>query len=221
MNASFYEFKPIRIRLSLRTDYIFYPIDSDIFSKTIERFGFKIKNRPQIMGPLILEIQGQIAEKEDTLIGLDTNTQLLTVDGQNPQKIVEIFEELEDIIKNELKIDYSKSIKFFETIVDYNIFSEHNPRIMIEKIPVDTKLSTEFSKIVGKEVSPFTIRYASKGISPDSAEWMDFRIEPLVRRSDRVYTFNLVHREKDISNVKRTLININKIMDNILKQIES
>jgi len=208
------------VRLSLRTDYIFYPVDSSDFAKAIERHGYEIKSPPQAMGPLRLEITGQLAEKEGNNVILDTNRQILGVEGDDPKETTETFNELEEIIRNELKIDYSDSIKFYETIIDYHIYSPNNPRKIIENIYEESKYAEVFSSIVNKDVSPFTIRYASKGISPDSPEWMDFRIEPFVRRANKVYAFNLVYRSEDGAEVKKTLQSIQEIMEKMVTEIE-
>ena len=208
------------MRLSLRTDYIFYPVDSSDFAKAIERHGYEIKSPPQAMGPLRLEITGQLAEKEGNNVILDTNRQILGVEGDDPKETTETFNELEEIIRNELKIDYSDSIKFYETIIDYHIYSPNNPRKIIENIYEESKYAEVFSSIVNKDVSPFTIRYASKGISPDSPEWMDFRIEPFVRRANKVYAFNLVYRSEDGAEVKKTLQSIQEIMEKMVTEIE-
>jgi len=208
------------VRLSLRTDYIFYPIDSDDFAKAVERYGYELKSPPQTMSPIRLEIPGQLAEKEGNNVILDTNRQILGVEGDDPNKIIEIFNELEEIIRNELKIDFSDSIKFYETIIDYHIYSPNNPRKIIEKIYEESNYSKVFSSIVKKDVSPFTIRYASRGISPDSPEWMDFRIEPFVRRANKVYAFNLVYRSEDGAEVKKTLQSIQEIMEKMIIEIE-
>lgn len=220
MSEEAYEFRPIRVRLSLRTDYIFYPVDSSDFAKAIERHGYEIKSPPQAMGPIRLEITGQLAEKEGNNVILDTNRQILGVEGDDPKETTETFNELEEIIRNELKIDYSDSIKFYETIIDYHIYSPNNPRKIIENIYKESKYAEVFSSIVNKDVSPFTIRYASKGISPDSPEWMDFRIEPFVRRANKVYAFNLVYRSEDGAEVKKTLQSIQEIMEKIITEIE-
>lgn len=214
-----HEYRPIRIRLSLKTDYIFYPIDSDDFSKAIGRFGYEKKSLPQTIGPLRLEIPGHLAEKEGNNVVLDTNRQILGVDGDNPEKIIEVFEELEDIIKNKLMIDYSDSIKFYETIIDYHIFSPNNPREVIENIYEDTQLASIFSSIVGKEVFPFTLRYASRG-TPDSTQWMDIRIEPFVRRATKIYAFNLIFRSENGDEVKKTLMSIKEIMEKTVTKLE-
>ena len=126
------ECRPIRIRLSLRTDYIFYPIDSNEFAKAIEKYGFEIKSPPQQVSGIILELAGKLAEKEGNNISLDTNRQLLGVDGDDPRKVIDIFNELEKIIKNDMGIDFSNSVKFYEAIMDYHIYTKNNPRQIIE-----------------------------------------------------------------------------------------
>ena len=216
-----YEYRPMRVRLSLRTDYIFFPVDSDDFAKTIEAQGYEVKTAPQTMGPIRLEIPGQLAVKEGCNIQLDTNRQILGVDGDSPQRVIEIFEELEGIIIDDMKIDYRDSIKFYETIIDYHIYSPKNPREIIENALKDTKLERVLSTLLGIEVAPFTLRYASKERLPNSTEWMDLRIEPFVRRADKIYAFNVVHRSAEGEEVKKTLQSIQDIMASVVKEIET
>jgi len=214
-----HEYRPIRIRLSLKTDYIFYPIDSDDLAKAIGPQGFEVKSAPQIMGPLRLEIPGHLAEKEGNNVILNTNQQILGVEGDNPESIIEVFEEIENIIQNQLLIDYSESIKFYETIIDYHILSPNDPREIIENIYENTELADNISAIVGEDVFPFTLRYASGG-SPDSAHWMDIRIEPFVRRSNKIYAFNLIFRSENGEDVKLTLKSIEDIMEKMVTELE-
>jgi len=214
------EYRPIRIRLSMRTDYIFYPIDSNEFAKYIEKYGYEIKQPPQQVSGIVLELAGKLAEKEGNIISLDTNRQILGVDGDDPQKVIEIFNELEKIIKDDMGIDFSSSIKFYEAILDYHIYSSNNPRLRVES-KMSGEFDSVFSEIVGKELSPYTIRYATKGISPDSVEWLDFRIEPFVRRADKIYAFNMVHRSQDGDDVKSTMETILDKINGIVNTLES
>jgi hypothetical protein len=49
---------------------------------------------------------------------------------------------------------------------------------------------------------------------------MDFRIEPFVRRANKVYAFNLVYRSEDGAEVKKTLQSIQEIIEQMVTEIE-
>jgi hypothetical protein len=215
------DFRPLRVRLTLKTDYIFYPIDSEEFIKKLSQYDYEITGQSQSLGPLRLEMSGQLAKKRENLVILDTNRQILGIEGKDPEIVVDDFNQLENIIQKDMKINYLKSIKFYETIIDYHIFVENNPREMIEDLYKEDELTDIFSSIIDKDVSPYTIRYASAGITPDSPEWIDFKIEPFVRRANNVYAFNLVYRSTDGNQVKEKIVSIKDIMRNIVETIEN
>lgn len=215
------ELRPLRARMSLRTDFIFYPVDGNDFAQIIKKRGYELKEAPQTMGPFRLEFPGHLAEKDGNQVILDTNRQILAVDGQDPETIISIFSELEEIIKKEMSIEYGDNIRFYETVVDYHVYTEKNPRTIIEKASRHDETAEAFTDMLGKPVSRFTLRYASKGTLPNSPEWIDVRLEPFVRRADKVYSFNLVHRSLNRDSVKDTLANVEIMIKKLVEKIQS
>ena len=215
------DIKPIGIRMSVRTDFIFYPIDSNDFAQIIKTKGYDLREMPQVMGPIRIEVPGQMAEKEGNQVILDTNRQILAVDGQNPEAIISIFNELENIIKEDMKINYSDDVKFYETVMDYHIYTDKNPRKVIEEASKQDEIAEAFSEILKNPVSPFTFRFASKNHLPNSPEWIDVRVEPFVRRADKVYSFNLVYRSIDGEKVKNMLESAEDIIKRLIQKIHS
>jgi len=173
------------------------------------------------MGPFRVEFPGHLAEKDGNQVILDTNRQILAVDGQDPETIISIFSELEEIINEEMNIEYGDNIRFYETVVDYHVYTEKNPRTIIEKASRHDETAEAFTDMLGKPVSLFTLRYASKGTLPNSPEWIDVRLEPFVRRADKVYSFNLVHRSLNRDSVKDTLANVEIMIKKLVEKIQS
>ncbi|MBW1669649.1 MAG: hypothetical protein JRJ66_16705 [Deltaproteobacteria bacterium] len=215
------ELRPLRARMSLRTDFIFYPVDGNDFAQIIKKRGYELKEAPQTMGPFRVEFPGHLAEKDGNQVILDTNRQILAVDGQDPETIISIFSELEEIINEEMNIEYGDNIRFYETVVDYHVYTEKNPRTIIEKASRHDETAEAFTDMLGKPVSLFTLRYASKGTLPNSPEWIDVRLEPFVRRADKVYSFNLVHRSLNRDSVKDTLANVEIMIKKLVEKIQS
>ncbi|OGD55909.1 hypothetical protein A3K81_04930 [Candidatus Bathyarchaeota archaeon RBG_13_60_20] len=147
--------------------------------------------------------------------------QILAVDGQNPRAILSIFNELEKIIKEDMRIEYNENVKFYETVVDYHIYTENNPRKMIEDVSKQDEIAEAFTEILKIPVSPFTLRYASKNILPNGPEWIDVRLEPFVKRADKIYSFNLVYRSVDGENVKTILESVEDIIKQLVERIHS
>jgi hypothetical protein len=207
--------------MSIRTDFIFYPIDSNDFAQIIKTKGYELKEALQAIGPIRLEIPGQLADKEGNQVILDTNMQILAVDGNNPKAILSIFNELENIIKEDMKINYYDNIKFYETVIDYHVYTENNPRKVIEEASQQDKIAEAFSEILNHPVSLFTLRFASKNNLPNNPEWIDVRLEPFVRRADKVYAFNLVYRSVDGKSVKTMLESVEDTIIHLIQEIHS
>jgi len=215
------EIRPLRIRMSTRTSFVFYPIDSNDFAQILRTKGYIINEISPSIGPIRLEIPGQLAEKDGNQVILDTNMQILAVDGQNPKAILSIFNELEKIIKEDMKIEYNDNVKFYETFVDCHIYTEKNPRKIIEDLSKKDEIAEAFTEILKIPVSPFTLRYASKNSLPNGPEWIDVRLEPFVKRADKIYSFNLVYRSVDGENVKIILESVEDIIKRLVDRIHS
>ena len=123
----------------------------------------------------------------------------------SPIEVVKTFNEIEEIINEELKIDISNSVQFYEFISEYQMLSDKNPRIVLENINGLMELSNIITSMIGIEVSPFGLRFGSKGILPHQVEWFDLRVEPLIKRADDQYFFSIVYRSRDENNVKEFL----------------
>ena len=173
------------------------------------------------MSPIRLEITGKMAEKNGTLITLDASRQILAVDGIDPIIIKEIFIELIELIKDGLKLDISEHVTFYETIMDYQIGTDKNPRKMIENISKEIEFSTKIGSIFGYELSPFTIRLANKGKIPNSPDWMDVRIEPYVPLADKFYSITVVNRNTKREGIMSMFTSIEDILIQIVNYLES
>ena len=214
--------KPLRLRLSFRTDFIIFPIDYGDLRDSLVKHGYVPIAPPpttQAVGVRLGAI-GQIARKGDNSITFDPDRQIIGVDGVLTTEVIQVFDDLEQILIEELKIDLPNSVRFFETLSEYRLITNKNPRNVFDKFPMMTDILDRISTVIGVDVSPFGFRVGSRGVVPNQEEWMDIRIEPVVVRADSEYYIYPVYRSRDKEKVKKFLVSLEDILLKIVGILE-
>lgn len=69
--------------------------------------------------------------------------------------------------------------------------------------------------IVGQLVSPFAVHMVSAGADPDSENWLDITIQPLVSKASSSYQCVVVFRNRD----RRPVITFAEMMESKIREI--
>ncbi len=212
---------PIRVSLSARTDFIFFPIDYGDLINYLTKRGYVAATRtPPARGGVKIGVAGYIAQKGDNAVVFDPDKQVIGIEGTSPIDVAQAYEELEEIIVQDLKTELATSTKFYETISDSNVVSDRNPRKVLESLPGVADLSKRMSAAIGVEISPFGFRMGSRGLVPNQEEWMDIRVEPVTVRADSTYYVAIVYRSQSREKVKTFVESSGKIIPQIVRVIE-
>ena len=164
--------------------------------------GFQIR-RPPVTSPLpgsTLEVTGDFARKGSCVVDLIPDLQVIGVKGGNIEEVEEIYEEVKEVILNELDINFEQEVKFYEFTGDYNIESKKKAIDCISNLFSQIEFLSKSSSILGSETSLFTIRLIPKGQIPNQAEWFDIVIEPIILRPSHFYA-SVVFRSKNEAKV--------------------
>jgi hypothetical protein len=218
-----YLFKPIRLSLNLKANYILFPIDyADLMDSLVKR-GYKPQQAqpsPTPFGIIRIEPVGPIARKDNNAIIFDPDRQVVGVSGGSVKEVIQTFNDLEQIISEGLQIDISSFVRFYETLAEYQLFTDRNPRQVLESIPGLNDLSSKISSVIGVDVSTFGFRMGSKGMDPNQEEWMDIRVEPVVTKADKAYYLSVVYRSRDKEKVKGFLSSLEDILTQLVGLLE-
>jgi hypothetical protein len=193
-------FKNVRTRISLRANFVFFPLEIEDIKQALEKRNYNINVSPKGIGPIKIDV-GVIAEKDNCTVQIEPNLQIIAVDGSSVTNTKDIFNEVGDVFKNVFQIDLPSSTKFYEIIYECLLISNKNPRLVFDNIKEISSLTTKIGSVIGLDVSLFGLRLGSKNIIPNSDNWFDFRIEPVVKKADSQYYISIIYRNPDINKV--------------------
>jgi hypothetical protein len=189
------------IAISVRLDYILFPIKFEALREALASNGYVIEVPRGLRLPIGTEITltGTIAKKRDVTITLDSERQVLIAEGKVLSEVVSIFSELEAIVETALRVAVTTKARFYEIIANYEVETGKNPLDQISKIQLPDKLAKGFEEVLGAPATSYTLRVSPVGQVPDQEDWFDVRIEPLVFRATDTYMVNIIYRSKDKS----------------------
>ena len=154
-----------------------------------------------------------LAIKNDVRVVLNTLAHAINTIGDDPDKVINIFQEVNKLVLNS-GYEEKSTVAFYEIITHVNIKVENSPKEILNK---HSKLVMEYFKEFGK-LNTIGIRL-SDNLPEDSSEYTDIVIEPK-STSPNTYllisiTFRSLDKEKIIDFSKNVKANIQKIIKNI------
>lgn len=187
-----------RLKISVRFNFILFPIDSIRLIESLKSNGFEILGKmpspAEVPLKMRVHVGGTVARKGNGLVDIDPDKQILGVAAPSIDETLSVFNELQQVIKHGLEIDIENRARFFELQATYTFDSDQSPIDNLSRFLSQSDLISEASAILDEDVSPFTLRLVSKGRIPNQEEWLDTTFEPSVVRPHRTYLISLVYR---------------------------
>jgi hypothetical protein len=198
--------KDFRIRLSVRLEQIIPLLDGFKLLEALQRAGYMPlippQHRPLAHG-VNLRFEGLIARKGENVVDGNTDRGVLGVEGPSFESVVKCFEELRNLVNEDLGFDIEEVALFYEVIAQFSIETLINPLETIRKAYGDSGLITTISNIIGQETSLFSFRFVPRGRTPNQVEWFDIIIEPDLIKPTNIYTVYAIYRSADRSKINK------------------
>jgi len=196
----------VRIRLSVRLNYIIFPIDGFKLIDAFRRAGYVLLTppppRPIVRGAM-LEFRGPIAQKGENIIDGNFDRGFLGVEGSSYESAIRGFDELGELIKGNFGIDLDEGARFYEIIAKFDVDSVKNPLEAVGRVCGDDGLMAAINNILEQETSIFSVRFTPKGRVPNHEEWFDITIEPDLIKPTTTYAILVIYRSADRSKVEK------------------
>lgn len=204
-------------RYGVRLNYVIFPIDFRELRHALARNGYELS--PPIRGhlpppPARIGFGGDFARKGETTVQVETDSGEIRVVGRSLQKTKVAFEELEKILKAELRRNLHENVKYYECVVHYKVDTGKIPRDQIVKAENEEYIK-RFGQVLGENLSTFSIRFGPKDAVPNSDSWFDIAIEPDIIDA-KLYHVGVVFRSPDRG---RTETFVRNLENNLLKLI--
>jgi len=166
-------------------------------------------------------IDGEVATKENLRVDCQIEKQVFGVVSKDIELLISSFNEIEEIMSTELGDAMSNNNQFYEVISQFTIKTDKNPLEIFAQNRERLSLCDKVSEIMDENVSPFGFSFSPTRVPIQSADWFDFKLEPLVSRATTSYYGNLVYRSKDRKKVIEKTKNVKNYFISLLKELES
>ena len=118
------------IQLSFKTTTVMFSLDITAFVQHLIRMDYKAVQKGQTANTGIPIRDGDILLKNDVVINVDQNSQIITISGISTENILQIFEEVSPVITM-YGLDMEREIHGYSIVADYVIDTDKNPQITI------------------------------------------------------------------------------------------
>lgn len=213
------KYASVRITVSLTP--VIFPFDFADLAQTLKNKGYSVTVElpPAGIGGRVGGA-GTIAKRGDVSIIADSERRFIGVDGKSPMDVVSSFEELTQILKDELWVDVQAQSAYYEFVTRLKVLAHGNAVLAAGKFFQNLKGVQSLASIIGESASLFTIRLIPTGKLPGDKEWFDIRIEPDVSRPENAFIVEIVYRKADYNRVKGFVDTIDQKIDAILDEVE-
>jgi hypothetical protein len=212
---------PQEFKCTVRLKYVFFPIDLRDIRDILAKNGYELTSiRGPIPGrPLRVMFGGDVARKGEVTIDIDTSESLVGVYGKSNKKVLEAFEQLLNIVKQEVDIDLHSNVWFYEIAAHYQVKTGSSPILNLSKITADNPYFSKFSDILKQETSSFSLRLSPKNQLPNSENWFDVSIEQDILLAD-VYHVGVVFRNSRKQIVENFGLALDDTVIKLIKVVE-
>lgn len=219
-------FKNVNIRFSMRMNYVLPPYDTIELVDVLVKAGYTrlIPAPPPQLSRLKgarLAFAGPIARKGEIVIDINDDRGIMGAASPSPTLSIQGFNDVIQLIKTNLKVDFESIAAFYELIGNMEIETDMNPLERFEQLSKSNMPIEEFSKTMGEAVSLLSLKLSPKGKIPNQMEWFQITIEPDLTKATSTYRISAVYRSEDKSKVQKFITEFLSKISEMLDTIES
>jgi len=205
-------------RYGVRLDYLIFPIDFRDLRRVLAKNGYELSHVNVPPPPTRVRFSGEIGRKGETAVEVESDGGDIWVVGRSLQEAQSSFEELVKVVDSEIGVLLHDNVKFYWAMGHYRIATGKAPHSEIAKVE-NKECVNQFSKIIGQDLSSFSIRLGSKNATPNDATWTDIAIEPDTI-DERLYHVGVAFRNPDKETTETFVKDLENRLLRLIKVIE-
>ena len=217
-----------RFQFSVRLKSIFFPFGVGDIGPGLEQLGYSLdadssEGLPIPAGTRVV-ISGEVARKSEPPVSvrIDPQRGILGFHGADIQTVVDDFDKLEVWVNDNLSLALSSEAQFYEFILaaELAVPEGRSPIDTIARVYSDSDYTARFSELLGTPVTNYGVRLVGRDDMPTSLEWIDLRVEPMVRRPTASYSVNAIYRAPDKVKVEGRALAIADLVEKVVEEME-
>jgi len=165
-----------------------------------------------------LDWSGIIAKKNNVLVDIDSVSQIIGVDSQNPMDTFNVFSEVLDIIRVSLVPNLDEYQFFYELISNHTVETGQNPLEVLRNYG-NSNLENSISEIWEEPLSNYSIHLSSTTNTVNATSWYDIKIQPTTLQSNKIFDVMTVYRAPTKEQVDKFIQNIDEKLSKIFAML--
>ncbi len=213
-----------KIRLAAKYDFIYSPFDFNTLRDSLMSLDYIVVTPPSIQNTgqqMDLMPTGDIAKKDDLIVDVSSEKQVIGVRAADEIKVLEEFNKIEEKLLITIGEDLSKKAKFYEIIHDEILRTGKNPTSTFQNISNNNGFVKNMESLLKTPLSFASVKLIPANVSVESTDWFNLVLEPVLSKANSQYHFGLIYRNKDKSSVENELRNLNEKMRSIFDNLEN
>ena len=207
-------------RYGVQLDYVIFPIDIRELRRALAKNGYELSPVERLPPPPTrVSFTGDVARKAETTVTVESDRGEIGVIGGSLQEAKDAFEELTRVIDSELGLSLYENVGYHWFVVHYKVDTGRVPHNGITKAENKDYIA-QFSRILGEDLSSFSIRLAPKDAIPNQENWFDIAIEPDILRKNW-YHVGVVFRNPDRGKTETFVRDLENKILRLIKVIEA
>jgi hypothetical protein len=220
METTSYKITILGIRLTAKFTHIILPFDDNILNGILQNLGYQLEVQPPkgISGIELVPV-GRIARRQQLEVDFNRDKQVLGISGNNYDAVLDAFTELTTTL--EQAVDPTKlKVSFYETLISATTKGSKNPLETFDSVSKEFPKIKDFDNILGEKVFQLGIRLSPSGRPIDDTDWFEYRIEPFIFQSEKLYSILYIYRNKEFEQVNRAIYNFQNYSQDMMKILE-
>jgi len=210
---------PKEARYSVRLSYVMFPLEFRDIRGTLAKRGFDLAEvGPIPPRPTGISFSGELGRKGESVVYMSIPENRFGTMSKSLKQAVGTFEELSEAFTTELGTSLHSNVWYYEVAVHYLCDTGSSPVEKIGKIVKNNPYYSEFSKVLGRDMSTFSVRLSPMNKIPNREEWLDIAIEH--DALSNFYHVGVVFRNPEKRHVEEFVSNLEKKIEELIQIVE-
>lgn len=209
-----------RLHLSVRWNTFLLPFEQRKFISALSNAGYAPDEATMALGPS-QESSGIIARKGRTALTMDTSKPTMGLEYPNGPSLVEEFDSLEQLLRNELYFDSTEHAYFYEVLANSQVWTKKDAISVLGKAGITQPVTIAFSEKTGMgPATNVSLRLVPVNAEVQSSDWWDVHIEPSFRSPHHCYHVHIVFRNPERDKVIELARDIEQLIRICIELVE-
>lgn len=215
--------KQQRCSLAVKYGAVLFPFDIPAFLNLISNQGYQIPEQLTTAAlPLgsTLGVDGVAGVKRGVQLRLHSDRHILGLDAADLDTPLDEMDLVEGMLQSELDFDSPSSAQYYELVTNMTVRAVGNPLDLWYTHLGETGLYQAFASALGTEVAPLGTRLVPPSTSPNTVDWFEIRLEPLLRAATTHHFLQIIFRRSSREETFDFSRRLNTLLEELLAIVE-